>query len=164
MDILDKNGRLFGKINIIDLTIILVFLFAIPVFTFSYRAMTLKRDPAKAAVAERWTTVRLRLQSYDPEVIKVIKEGDVEKNDMGKEIGVLVKKDISDYDITSKKELKIISIEEPKIWLKKELVIKILCTEHNGILYYKSCCVKIGSPLTFSAIMYDVTGVVIKIE
>ena len=49
MKIIDAQGRLFGKINIIDLLVILFFINLIPVFYFSHRVITQKKADFKYA-------------------------------------------------------------------------------------------------------------------
>ena len=161
MNIIDKNGRLFGKINIIDLSVMLILLFAMPVFIFSYKAMTARENAQKI-----WVTVNVKAFRTVPQLSEVIKSEDVEMEDRGRKIGVLVKID----SITSSSMLVLASdgahftlVNDPTV---KDLTVtlRLLCKNNSGFLYYKNFPIKMGSTVTFSTNLYDITGTIIKVD
>lgn len=169
MNIIDKKGMLFGKINIIDLSVVLILLFTVPAFIFSYKAIGSKHN-AKAIIADKnngkWVTAVLRFQEIEPELIKVIKEGDVEKDGSGKEVALLVKiseVSPSEKSVISSDSTRLVTVKDP---VKKDMtvIMRVLCLEQSGIPYYKNYPVKIRGTVAFSTDMYDVVGRIIDIE
>ena len=157
MNILDKNGKLFGKINIIDFSVIMILLLAVPLFIFAYQAMNSKKnEPTK------WVTVELKIQRVDPELIEALKEGDVEKNELGKKIGIFGKLS----KVTSTSTAVLVGDTMVNDSLKKDITVtvRLLCKDYDNNLYYKNFPVKIGSIITFSTITYEITGVAIKVD
>ncbi len=163
LSILDKNGKVFGRINIIDLSVIFLLLFTVPVFIFSYLAMAAKKYKQESLVK---VTVELKAYKLDPELVRALKDGDVERDVSCKIIGVFDK--VSDVApsttaIFSSDSQSFIMIDDP---VKKDVtaMLRLSCKDINGYLYYKSSPVKVGSIVTFSAPMYDFTGTVIRID
>lgn len=161
MNIIDKNGRLFGKINVIDFSVILILLFAIPVFVFGYKAMV-----ARDNMQKKWVTVKVKAFWVVPELADVIKPEDAEVGDSGKKIGAVIKIE----NIVPSSALKLTNdsthfvLGQDTTLSDITVTLNLLCKNNLGFLYYKGFPVKIGSQIVFSANLYDITGTIIKIE
>ncbi len=161
MNIIDKNGRLFGKINIIDLSVVLILLFAIPVFMFGYKAMTARDDMQKT-----WVTVKMKVLRVIPELAEVMQSEDVETEYSGRKIGTLVKIDSLVPSATlalANDPTRLTMVNDP---VTKDVIVmlRLLCKDNLGFLYYKNFSIKIGNALTFSTNAYDITGTIIKVD
>ena len=71
MQVLDRHGKLFGIVNIVDAAIVCAALVAIPVFVSAFRAMTVSPLP----VQMQWVRVKAVAFVMD-EVVDLIKPGD----------------------------------------------------------------------------------------
>ena len=72
MSVIDNEGRLFRKINVVDFMIILVFLIIMPIFFFVYAVSG--KIPTK--VPHEW--IRVEVVTFTlPEVAQLFKEGDI---------------------------------------------------------------------------------------
>ncbi len=88
MKILDTEGRLFGKINIVDISIILLFLVVIPVF-FHIHTILGKRP---TMVPYKWIKVEAVTFTI-PEIAEFFKEGDISYDANGNPEAKLLKID-----------------------------------------------------------------------
>ena len=86
MKLIDEKGRLFGKINLIDLMVILLLLGAIPIFYFGYKIYTeeVKVEQQAEFFVEEVYCKFVGLTSKDAESITV---GDKEMDENGEMIG-----------------------------------------------------------------------------
>jgi len=171
LSIIDKKGMLFGKINIIDLSLILlVAALIIPAVIFGYKAMVAKQHAQSvlqtAPVQRKWVTIEIKSMGVWPGIAEIIKEGDVENDDLGKKIGVLA-------GITSSVPSEAIALSSDathfiavKNAAKKDMTImlKLYMEDRGGVLYYKGGPVKMGNVVTFSTRTYDVPGMVVRMD
>lgn len=158
--IIDQKGRIFGTINVIDLSVILVLLSFIPIVFIGYKVIL-----GGKAEDTKWVSVRIKLTEIDPEFSDVISKGDVEKDSFGKTIGKLA-------SISSVKASKVWVIADNKMLttidhpVKKDILVDadILCTRQGRIFYYKSVPVKIGSTIIFATDLYNLSGLIIGLK
>lgn len=157
--IIDQKGRLFGLINVIDLSIIMLMLFFAVLIFVGYFAIN---RPANVAES-KWITVEIKLTEVEPELVEVINKGDLEQDSYMRTIGKLAA---------------ISSVKASKVWVivdnqrlstidhptKKDIIVdaEIFCTKKEGIWYYKSEPVKINNKITFATKLYNLPGLVIK--
>lgn len=86
MKILDSKGRLFGRINIVDILIVALFIVSIPVFLCAYSI--LEKSP------ERIAAKKIRVEAIAfviPEIAEKFKPGDVSYDEFGTINGRLVR-------------------------------------------------------------------------
>ena len=160
MSIIDKNGRLFGKINIIDLFVILIVLFVIPMFIFGYKAMTVRAEKQKT-----WVDVSMKVSRVVPELVEVIKPEDFEIGDSGRKIGVLVKIDkmIPSATLVLANDSTHFTLINDPITKDVMITLRLLCKNESGFFYYKNLPVKVGGAIIFSTGEYDITGTILKV-
>ena len=115
-------------------------------------------------LTEKWLKVKIRFSDLMPELIRVIREGDVEKNASGKIVGklgpVLANKP---SDVLIVQDNKMVNIANP-FTKDIEVFFSLLCVEKEGVLCYRNYPVKMGNPIIFSTDIYSISGVVIGIE
>ena len=162
MKIVDRKGKLFGLINIIDLTV-LIFLVSIIAVIMVFGYLTLINGGS--IQAKKWVAVQIKFLGIYPEISGIISAGDVEKNPSGK---------------TAAKLTSIVSINPSKAWVmvdnktlsaiddpvKKDIIVnvEVLCTETGGTFYYKANPLRIGNNVIFSTDLYTVSGVIIGVK
>lgn len=115
---------------------------------------------------ERWITVKIRFSSLSQEIGPLINEGHIERDIKGRVIGKLQQVlDVSATKVSALKldENKFVYINDP-FRSDIETLMDLLCTEKDGILYYKNSPIKIGSQINFSSDIYIVNGMIIGIE
>jgi hypothetical protein len=161
MKIIDQKGKVFGRINIIDLSVIIVLVSFLPLLYLGYRVVALHSQREGA----RWVPAQIKLLNIDPEFSKVIEIGDVEKNFAGNDIGKLTAissiKPSKVWVIVDNKTLG--TIDDP---IKKDMLVDadLLCEKKGGVLYYKSTVVKIGNVITFSTDLYNLSGSIVGLK
>lgn len=83
MKIIDDKGRLFGKINVIDLTIIIFLFTFLPMVLFIYKIIQ-KRDSASLPLKEYVEIdINCKFTKVKPEIVKLISVGDTEADKDG---------------------------------------------------------------------------------
>jgi len=155
---IDYKGRLFGRINVIDLGI---FLLAMGLTLTGYFGYKMIPHPVeKTANAE----ITVRFSILFPELANAIKAGDVDRDVEGRVVG-RIENVISNYPITapiapqSRYAMEI--IENPRGVLAN---LRISCRTKGGELYYKKETIKIGNTITFSPERYEIFGTIIDIK
>jgi len=152
MRILDKKGRLFGKINIIDAVIIILLIFIACV----YAGLIKKTISIEGAYKRELVVVEIVVRNLPDEIYKLIKVGDKgERPNLG-------------YPSTIEK---IEKIETRKIELHNKtiervellLLIKIKVFIENGSMIYQYQEVIPGNNVTFQTKDYQVTGFIRRI-
>lgn len=177
MKIIDKKGRLFGKINIIDFIVILILIGCVSLLYLGYKVITM-RNTREA----QWVSVRAKFIGIIPELVEEIKEGNVELGPSGSAQGrvealvdvraseaLLVSLDeamdadhgIEGIGIRAKATSEI--LKHPS---KKTIVLdlNLFCNKKFGMFYYRSVPVRIGGEITFSTTRYILQGTVIELE
>ena len=166
MEIIDGKGRLFGKINIIDLAVIITLVFVVPAVYFGYRIALSRKDVVEIEngidVKEKWLNITLVLQKVEPEVVSMMKLGDMDKDESDRVTAILTKlPDAEAGDVGASP-----GAEHSGKFSKKRILatFKMLCKERNGIFTYRNSSVKVGVKLAFSTSSYLVYGIIVGIE
>lgn len=156
MKIIDENGKLFSKINVIDFLVILFVVFLVPMFYFGYQVFTKKPIQVEGPRVID-TEINCRFIKIGPKILKLVVVGDKELDKESKQIGEITwignsKPYQYKIDMGSGK---IESIEDPVL---KELPAKIkLKAEIRGNnLYYKDKPLLINSPIDFKTDKYTI--------
>lgn len=161
MKIFDASGRLFGKINFIDLVVIAVLASFIPIAYLGYKMAVSQFSESRANAK-----VEVRFSGIFPELAGEIKAGDTEVNADGRVIGkienVVLNKPAS-TPVTMPGKAVMEMIEHPR---DREITadLHIFCVNRNGTLYYKTSIIKIGNTFNFSSDRYEISGTVIGIK
>lgn len=143
MKIIDENGRLFGKINVIDLLVIIFFLFLTPTFYFGYRIFHKKpvAPVTENVEAQKKEFIEIELsfifKRIDPNVLSLISPGDKEigkdKEIMGEILSLGEIKPYS-YEIAIGSAKKVIS---DAILKDLPVILRIRAEFRQNNLYYK---------------------------
>lgn len=176
MKIIDGKGRLFGRINIIDLAVLVFFLMLIFIIFMGYKIAARRTDKNYREVA-----VKVKFIKIMPELTKFIKAGDIEKDGLGKIIGTVksaetivsntsYSKKLSppsgdgsvDYVVLNMGDRVMVMPLSENIDLMVGL--DITCNVEKGVLYYNGQPVKIGREFTLSTDLYAVTGYVVDLK
>lgn len=161
MKIIDEKGRLFSRINIIDLSVLLVLLFSVQAVFFGYKATTAKPSPLN----ERWISAQVRFEDVDSRLSDLIKAGDCENEQSGRNIGRIAKVvGIKPYDVVSMQANKELIVVEHPFRRMVTMDLNMLCQEKGGALYYKDHLVKIGTNIVFSTAAYYMYGTIIGMD
>jgi len=153
MKIIDERGSLFGKINIIDLFVVILILSVIPMVMWGNRLASHPESLPKETIE-----VKIKLNAIIPELAEVIKEGDVEEDKSGI-VGRIVK-------IISNEPQKILSMGEniESGYREIRLLLELSCVVGEGTIKYGNNVLRIGAGLTFTTDIYTVGGVIVGIE
>ena len=156
MKIIDERGSLFGKINIIDLFVVILILSVIPMVMWGNRLASHPKSLPKET--KETIEVKIKLNAIIPELAEVIKEGDVEEDKSGI-VGRIVK-------IISNEPQKILSMGEniESGYREIRLLLELSCVVGEGTIKYGNNVLRIGAGLTFTTDLYTVGGVIIGIE
>lgn len=157
---MDEKGRLFGRINIVDFTIILSILLVIPILYLGYKFSARDLDANVSPVS-----IQARFSDIMPELLSVIKPGDVEMDHSGKVTGRMtyVFEAIPSEVVVLRGDNQLamkISDTKKSVSVK----IDIMCKKKGGLFYYKEQPVKIGEEIVFSTNLYTLKGVIIGVE
>lgn len=167
MKIIDDKGRLFGAINIIDLSILLFLLCFIPMFIAGYEIMTPKpaAPPAEKKIIYADTRIDVRVANIDPHVIDLMKAGDSENDSTGQSVAKLlsfVPVKPAEMTVTlDGKELKVTGGPEEK---SAQAVFVVRCIPQDNHLYYNGYVLRIGQGFTFNSDTYTVSGIITGIR
>jgi len=164
MKVIDEKGRIFGRINIIDFSVILFLLLLTPMFYYGHKFFK------KPVVMERLTyrcEVTIKFSSVIPQVVEALREGDVEKH--GSAVIGTLKKIVSVNDSAlsffNPNENRMVVVRDP---LRKDAVaiFDVEIFELLGNLYYKSDSyeIKLGGPMGFKTDSYEINGQIINIK
>ena len=163
MKLLDRKGRLFGRINIVDFFIIVLICVIIPTFFYTYKILGLRPDK----VPSTWVKVKA-VTFVTPGLENLIKEGDISYDIMDKPSGKIVKIFKRDKDVglklhASVMKAKELSSESPSRYANKVPVyaeIELLCTQSgkNEPWYYnrEPLYVSVNRIFYFSANDYSI--------
>ncbi len=158
--IIDQKGKVFGLINVIDLSVILILLSFAPLIFIGYKIIGQTKE--KEMRDKKSVTIKIKLAEVEPEFISIVSKGDVERDSLGNKIGELIA-------ISSIKPSKVWVIVDNKMLatidhpVKKDIIVdvRVSCTKNKGVLYYKSDPVKIGNAIVLSTDIYNLSGLVV---
>lgn len=149
MPFIDEKGRVLGKINIIDLLVILFLFFLVPMFYFGYKIMTKKPPegpPREFVVFE----ADYRVAKIKPEELKCIFSGDKELDEQGEVIGEIVSLgeiEPYQYQVDVGGGNKIIQESED---LKQAIArLRLKVERREDKFYYKHFLIEVGLPFEF---------------
>ena len=159
--LIDEKGRLFGKINIVDLLVLAYLFLLIPPLFFARKI--LKKGVPETTISKQTflfeTDIPCDMVDVNTEEISLVKMGDIEKNEKGEVIGKLTKlgkpeayTEAIDIDSKLNIELKVVSHQ----WqIPVRLHLKVFSI--NGVIYYKNKknFVKSNAYLTFKTDKYE---------
>jgi hypothetical protein len=156
LSIIDQNGRIFGKVNLIDFVAVLLILSILPMAYFGYKALT--RKDARATL---WVEVEVKLFNIIPEVVSAIKEGD-EECDVGNAVVGKVEKIVSIMPSEVLVDFNGSTVIASKHPSKKDAVLhfRMLCVKRGGVLFHNGTQIKIGNELEISTNLYNVKGII----
>lgn len=169
MKILDAQGRLFSKINIIDFLAIMFLLSLTPMFYFGYKIFN-KKPPAlpppqtqESAASPKTiieTEVDLTFTRLDSRTAKLISIGDKEVTTSGQIIGEIIslgKLKPLTYEIDLGSGLK--TIKEDHALKQIPATLRIKAEVKDNSLYYKDKPVKVTSLIDFRCDKYSAQAV-----
>jgi hypothetical protein len=132
-------------------------------YTAQGRVALVTEAPA-SPLTERWVKVKVKFQELMPELVRVIGQGDEEKDLDGKTWGRLV-------TVLASKPSDILVVQDGKMCTALhpcakdlEVFFELLCIEKNGEIYYKGQGMKMGNRFIFSTTLYSISGVIVGVE
>lgn len=156
MRIIDEKGRLFGKINVIDFSVVMFFITLIPVVYFGYR-LTKKTQSQVLPRETRKIEFNCNLIKLKPEILELIQVGDREKDQSGAIIGeVLWLGQNRPYQYNFNLGFDIAQLSDDSTLRELPARIRITADIRNNIPYYKDKQVMLNSPLEFVSEKYTV--------
>lgn len=161
MKVIDKKGRLFGKVNVIDFIVFIVILCFIPMLIFSYRMLT-----EKPVRYEKLLYLTLKFEKVIPEIAPVIKEGDIAidnaDNDIGEITEILSSAPSKVYVIPSvSKDISTKHPDETDIFVKARILTEQR-SKHR--YYYNNKPVKVGLNIAFETKLYRLPALIVSMS
>ena len=154
--IIDEKGRVFGKVNVIDLGVILLLIGIIPILYSGYKMLSMHKDGSEMRVL-----VEVKSSDVIPETVNVIKEGDVEVGPIGIKVGKIKQiLSIKPADVMVTLDNKTVIFSSHPSNKDISVTLDMVCMKRYGVLFYNDKPVKIGSPITFTTALYDLAGTV----
>lgn len=160
MKLIDEKGRIFGKINIIDATIII---FIIILLFTGYKYLYLKNLPENILdrVTSRekvWVnvTVQHNFPNNEPLVLNAASMGDIAHRQNSLERNVTIAKILA-----IDKQYK---IESSVITTQARIIYAVLVDKRPDGLYYEDEKIEIGSKFAFNTDIYSLKGIITDIK
>ena len=162
MKLIDEKGRLFGLINVIDLSVILIIITGV-VFIYSGYKSVYKHQHD---YVEEIYYITMMSNAVAVSVADVVKIGDKGKEGAAEVVRVKrldIKRFIDPYQIVKKYEGsdEIINYE---VVSKLLIVFKAKCHLKRGLVHLNGVARKRGKSFAFSAFNYDLTGTILDIS
>ncbi len=156
MQLIDEKGKIFGRVNVIDLALII---FTILVFLTGYKYLYLENYPEnilnKLSEAQKPFWINITVISYLPEVIyNKVKIDDVMKNENVLDQEIVAK--ILGIDAVEKKT----SVYEKKFFIKYALRV----TKTPNKINYDERKLEIGSDFSFITKLYSIYGKIVDMQ
>jgi hypothetical protein len=166
MGMIDEKGRIFGKINIIDLSVILFLFCLLPIFYFGYRIWAKEHLMIKAVKREYYNVqIKCKLVKLEPEVLKLIRAGDQEHDENGRAIGEIAglgSVEPYQFEIDIGGGEKIIKQHEDLLQIVANLKLSTTMKE-SGVMHYNAVPLILGLPLMFKTDKYEIEAIVLGI-
>lgn len=160
--IIDAKGRLFGKINVVDFLIIMIFLVITPVFFHVYKIMN--RMPTR--IQSEWITVQAVTFTL-PEIAELFTPEDVATDIFGTIDSKLIRVVKKTYD-ESERYKKAMVDAQSQFRIPVFLEFELSCTEGDkgGLWYFRRRALSLGLNRTFlfNSLKYRIDCYPIKIE
>lgn len=154
MKIIDEQGKLFGKINIIDFTALFLLLCIIPMSYIGYRILSRIPEIKREFIT---TDIDCRLIKIIPDVARFISVGDKEVNEDGEVIGEIIELGAAtpffyEFDLSAQGE----SINKESNLKQIAAKVRLKVEIKQKSLYYKNSLVSINSSFPFKTTKYAV--------
>lgn len=166
MKILDERGRLFGRINIVDLLIVVLILIIIPAFLQVYNILS--KRPTRVPV--KWIKIEA-VAFILPSYLELIKEGDISYDENRNAQGRVVKIVKKDIGYSERLKSYMLDIQNDAIYPYKIpifLELELACTKSGKAepWYYRKFLLVVSMSSTFDFItdMYAITCYTLKTE
>lgn len=161
MKFVDERGMVFGKINIIDMAIVLFLLMFVPALYFGYRVATVENKTVQYGNLE----VTAKFLMLEPEVAAAISKGDIGRSPMGDNNGVVIEvKSIKPSEsVVTISDGSMVASKHP---FKKDVIARfdITCVKKEGSFFNNDKPVKIGHDLYFSTSTYEIIGTITDLK
>ena len=153
MSILDKRGRLFGKVNIFDGTIVLLLILALVLYLGLIKRTASMRDAFDRELVDLQVSVRVPVEMYN-----MIKEGDTSVNGyIGFYAAIAKVEKLAGENLTEQKML-VFSGPNLNLWIKVKVYVE------NDLMIYENRTLTLGSLFPFHGKKYNFTGTIIRIQ
>lgn len=151
MKVIDDKGRLFGKINIIDFTVLLFMITVIPVFYYGYKIIT-KKNEVVAVKKDRFDLeVNCLLIKLQPEDLEKISVGAGELDEQGNVIGEIISLgEVSSYTYRFRLGEGQEIFESPGNLQEIKARLRLRVDIKSNQAYYKDAVVNLNAPLKFN--------------
>lgn len=170
MKLIDEKGRIFKKVNLIDLLVVLFIISLFPMFYFGYKTIAEKNQ---IVAPDKVVIIKLLLKNVHPEISKAIKPGDkqISLDGLGTKI---VEAEIS--SIISNLPSKIVTLQgDGRTWNiadhpeYRDLILKIKVNTYekaDGLFIGQEnqAPVRIGNDFVFTNFYYTVSGLIIDLD
>ncbi|MFH1202726.1 MAG: DUF4330 family protein [Candidatus Omnitrophota bacterium] len=158
MKIIDENGRLFGKLNIIDFLIIVSLICFITMFYFGYRLFSAKPKFSKKDFIEE--VFDCQFIKLEPQIAKLISVGDKELNESGEVIGEIISLgEVGPYEYKIKVGPKEEFLKTDKNLKQISARLKLIVGVRPDGLYYKYSPIALNSIFDFATEKYSVKAI-----
>jgi hypothetical protein len=165
--LIDDKGRLFGKINLVDFLVALLLVCIIPVYYIGNMTARSKKPQVEVKIIK--VEVQVKFSRVIPELAKRLAEGDVDRDEKGRIIGVLRKvvsntpPELIAIDMIGIKDNKAV-ITTGSDYREIVAIFDINCFEESHTLYYRSYPIKIGNQVVFMTDLYSIMGIITDIK
>jgi len=153
MPILDKKGRLFGKVNILDATIAVLLILAVVLYLGLLRRTVSMKEAFDRALVDMQVTMRVPAEMYG-----MIKSGDKSVNDYLGFHAIITRVEKLAGENPTEQELNLHPGPNLNLWLRMKVYLE------GDQIIYENRPIKMGSELPFTGERYDFTGRVIRIR
>lgn len=162
MKIIDDKGRLFGKINVIDLTIIIFLFTFLPMIPFVYKIIQ-KRNSTSLQKEYAEIYLNCKFTRVKPEIVKLISVGDIEADKDGVIMGELTwhgEPIAYQYNL----DLGSGEVESRTDPILKDIpaMLKLKARIRDSGLFYNDKRITIDSPIQFKTGKYSVAVIPLK--
>ena len=169
MKIINKNGRYFGIINVIDFWVIFLFLLClIPSFYYFHKIIKQQHIVSGRVEAVQHVTMDIDclLIKLKPSVARMISVGDSEFATNGELRGRIIhlgeiKPYQYQFDIGREGRNYIFN---SKIFMQRPAILRVIAEVKNSKLYYKLDEIKYGCPIVFISDKYEIEGICLSGE
>lgn len=163
--LVDANGRLFGRLNVVDMGVVtLIVVMGYGLFLAS-RVMSgeLRRPPPVTAETTGPVVVQARvlLRRLDRELLKRISVGDSERDARNREVATIVQRGAPKPDFVDTVFGKISVEGTHATLLRLPVTMRLIGEARGGTFFFRGHLIGQGSAIAFQTPWYRVTGTVI---
>ncbi len=114
---------------------------------------------------QKWLSLQIKFSGVIPEIASIIQKGNLERSSSEERVEAKINWIISNKpsEVLSLEKGKFITLNHP---FQKDIVasLDVLCTEKNGIYYFKNYPAKMGNNIVFATDLYSISGTIIGME